>query len=203
MPEAAKLQGETRTQVSQLISSFNELITTQNDWKAAYQKVENNLNTLLAPADWRGSSDAGAHGRPADEHDGNAEQSACGGCRNVRYSNAGLDPAIRTKLEEFRTHLKEFEKSAGGVAGEHGAFGLDSAVGFDASSGEYRVDHESVGTGRRPRLSRIRGCGGSSERSTPASPSATRHHQPLHRAARPDRYAGRDRDLRIDDARGH
>src|SRR6185295_13820121 len=39
LPEAAKLQGETRTQVSQLISSFNELITTQNDWKAAYQKV--------------------------------------------------------------------------------------------------------------------------------------------------------------------
>ena len=29
MPEAAKLQGDTRTQVSQLIANFNELITTQ------------------------------------------------------------------------------------------------------------------------------------------------------------------------------
>src|SRR5262249_49569292 len=32
MPEAAKLQGDSRTQVSQLISNFNELITTKTDW---------------------------------------------------------------------------------------------------------------------------------------------------------------------------
>ena len=38
MPEAAKLQGDARTQVSELISNFNELITTQADWRAAYAR---------------------------------------------------------------------------------------------------------------------------------------------------------------------
>src|SRR5215813_8270423 len=32
MPEAGKLQGEARTKVSELISNFNALITTQSDW---------------------------------------------------------------------------------------------------------------------------------------------------------------------------
>src|SRR5262249_61446825 len=43
MPEAAKLQGEARTQISQLISNFNALITTQSEWRAAYAKVDANL----------------------------------------------------------------------------------------------------------------------------------------------------------------
>src|SRR4029079_2371318 len=50
MPEAGKLQGDARTQVSQLISNFNELITTQADWRAAYAKVDANLTALLGPA---------------------------------------------------------------------------------------------------------------------------------------------------------
>ena len=116
MPEASKLQGETRTQVSQLISSFNALITTQDDWKAAYEKVENNLNVLLAPAT---GAAAAAPAPTADQPTSttgtpsNPPAAAAG----TSGSNAGLDPAIRTKLEEFRTHLKEFEKAAGGVAG--------------------------------------------------------------------------------------
>ena len=49
MPEAAKLQGDSRTQVSQLISSFNELITTQANWRDAYPKVDASLTSLIGP----------------------------------------------------------------------------------------------------------------------------------------------------------
>jgi hypothetical protein len=33
MPQAAQLQGEARTQVSQLITNFNALITAQSNWR--------------------------------------------------------------------------------------------------------------------------------------------------------------------------
>ena len=49
MPEAARLQGDARTQVSEVISSFNELITTQADWRSAYAKVDADLTALLGP----------------------------------------------------------------------------------------------------------------------------------------------------------
>jgi hypothetical protein len=39
MPEASQLTGEARTQVSELISNFNNLITTTTDWSSAYAKV--------------------------------------------------------------------------------------------------------------------------------------------------------------------
>lgn len=90
MPEAAKLQGDARTQVSQLISNFNALITTQSEWRAAYAKVDENVTALLGP-------DA-----PADQPVGTS-------------GNANLDPAIRAKLTEFRTHLKAFASAAGGA----------------------------------------------------------------------------------------
>lgn len=102
LPEAAKLEGDARTQVSQLISNFNELISTQTDWRAAYTKVDASLTTLLGPA----SPDQA----PA----------ASGVSGAVGTSGTGavqLDPAIRGKLAEFRTHLKEFERAAGGGAG--------------------------------------------------------------------------------------
>ena len=98
LPEAAKLDGDARTQVSQLISNFNELITTQADWRAAYAKVDGNLTTLLGPAS------------------ANQPPAATGVTGAVGTSGSGvqLDPAIRGKLTEFRTHLKEFERAAGG-----------------------------------------------------------------------------------------
>jgi hypothetical protein len=102
LPEAAKLEGEARTQVSQLISNFNELITTQADWRAAYAKVDSNLTTLLGPA----SPDQTP---PATGVSGAVGTSGTGGVQ--------LDPAIRGKLAEFRTHLKEFERAAGGASG--------------------------------------------------------------------------------------
>ena len=102
LPEAAKLQGETRTLVSQLISNFNELITTQADWKAAYQKVENSLNTLL------GAEASEAAAAPAAQPTGTAWTPSAAGAAaaGTTGSSAGLDPAIRAKLVEFSTHLK-------------------------------------------------------------------------------------------------
>ena len=100
MPEAAKLQGDARTQVSSLISNFNELITTQADWRAVYAKVDANLATLLGPD----SPDAAP---PASGVSGAVGTSGA--------SAAPLDPAVRAKLVEFRAHLKEFERSAGGT----------------------------------------------------------------------------------------
>src|SRR5207248_10012131 len=49
MPEAARLQGDARAQVSQLISNFNALISAQSDWRSAYNKVDGNLTSLLGP----------------------------------------------------------------------------------------------------------------------------------------------------------
>ena len=93
LPEAAKLQGESRNQVSQLISNFNALITTQSDWHAAYGKVNENLTALLG---------ADAPDQPVG---------TSGSATTVE-----IDPAVRAKLVEFRTHLKAFEKAAGGGA---------------------------------------------------------------------------------------
>ena len=47
LPAAAQLTGDARTQVSQLISNFNELITTNADWRAAYTKLQGNLTALV------------------------------------------------------------------------------------------------------------------------------------------------------------
>jgi hypothetical protein len=98
LPAASQLQGDARNQVSQLINNFNELITTQNDWKASFAKVEANLASLLTPAAEapRASGTAGAVGTS-----GTAAQ---------------VDPAIRAKLMEFRQHLDKFEEAASATA---------------------------------------------------------------------------------------
>jgi hypothetical protein len=110
MPEAAKLQGDARTQVSQVIANFNELITTQNDWRAAYGKVDANLTTLLGPEtpDVAVSGVTGAVGTTGTAGAPPAAAPGPGG--------TPLDPPVRAKLVEFRKHLKEFEKAAGGPA---------------------------------------------------------------------------------------
>jgi hypothetical protein len=110
LPEAAKLQGEARTQVSQVISNFNELITTQSDWRSVYAKVDANLNALLGPdtADVATSGVAGAVGT--------AGTSGAPPAATPAPTGTQIEPAVRTKLVEFRKHLKEFEKAAGGPA---------------------------------------------------------------------------------------
>jgi hypothetical protein len=99
LPEAARLQGDARTQVSSLISNFNELITTQANWRASYSKLDANLTALLGP-------DAPDAAPPAAGVTGAVGTSGTA-------APVQLDPAVRAKLAEFRTHLKAFETAAG------------------------------------------------------------------------------------------
>ena len=119
MPEAAKLQGDNRTQVSQLISNFNELITTQANWRDAYGKVDANLSSLLGPEDSEPAAAAPV---------GTSGTTGTAGATGTTGATATLDPAIRTKLAEFRSHLKLFEKAAGGGPAESGAMAPSAAT---------------------------------------------------------------------------
>jgi len=108
LPAAAQLAGEGRTQVTQLIANFNELITTQAQWRASYDKVAANLTTLLGPASTDAEATAAA---PAPTAATPPAPGAVGTSGTVE-----LDPAIRAKLVELRRHLAEFEKAMGGPA---------------------------------------------------------------------------------------
>jgi hypothetical protein len=105
LPAAAQLTGDARTQVSQLISNFNELITTNTDWRAAYTKLQGNLTALVGE-------------QRADESPATPAAGAAGAVGTS--GTVTLDPAIRAKLIEFRSHLLEFEKAAGGGDKESG-----------------------------------------------------------------------------------
>jgi hypothetical protein len=116
MPEAAKLQGDARTKVSELISNFNALITTQADWRASYGKVNDSVTALLGPDTTEPSGTAATTGTGTAGTTGTTGTTAAGSEANAApAAGVQLDPAIRAKLVEFRTHLKEFEKSAGGA----------------------------------------------------------------------------------------
>jgi hypothetical protein len=112
LPAAAQLSGEARAQVTQVIANFNELITTTHDWPVSYAKVEANLNALLGPE----STDAEPAGGVATGTTGTTGATAPGvaGTSGVTPA-AALDPTIRAKLIELRTHLKAYGKAAGGV----------------------------------------------------------------------------------------
>ena len=105
LPAAQQLSGETRTQVSQLISSFNELITTTAEWKASYAKVDANLTSLIGAQTADETPAAAAAATPATGAAGAVGTSG----------TTTLDPALKAKLVEFRAHLREFEKAAGGA----------------------------------------------------------------------------------------
>ncbi len=94
LPAASQLTGEARTQVQQLISNFNELITTNVNWRASYAKVEGTLGMLLAP-------------EPPPAASGTA------GAVGTSGTTPAIDPAVRAKLVQFREHLKQFEAIAG------------------------------------------------------------------------------------------
>ena len=96
LPEAGKLTGDVRTQVTQLITNFNELITTQSNWPAAYAKVSANLTALLGP-------DTGA-----------APASGTEGAVGTSGGGMALDPPVRDKLAEMRKSLAAFERASGG-----------------------------------------------------------------------------------------
>lgn len=105
LPEAARIEGDARTQVTQIISSFNELITTQSDWRSAYAKVDAALTAVLGP-------DAPEPAAPATP----PAAGVAGAIGTSGAAAATLDPAVRAKLVEFRGHLREFERAAGGSA---------------------------------------------------------------------------------------
>jgi len=98
LPAASQLTGDARTQVSELIANFNELISAQSDWKASYDKVAANLTSLIGPENAEPVPPAPATGTPG----------AVGTAGVV-----DLDPAIREKLVELRRELSQFEKAAG------------------------------------------------------------------------------------------
>lgn len=95
LPAAAQLTGETRAQMQQLITNFNELISTGADWRVPYAKVESGLTALLGPV---------------------APPSSTAGAVGTSGATQPMDPAIRDMLVEFRNDLKEFERVASGKA---------------------------------------------------------------------------------------
>jgi len=99
LPAAAQVQGDARTQLSQLITNFNELITTNENWRSSYDKVNANVVALLGP-ETPEPSQPPATGVP-------------GAVGTTGTAAATLDPAVRAKLVEFRNHLTQFEKAAG------------------------------------------------------------------------------------------
>lgn len=107
LPAAAQLSGDARTQVSQLISNFNELITAQSEWKASFDKVEANLTALIGP------EDPTVSGTATGTVTGTAGTGAVGTSGTAATS---IDPTLRTKLVELRAKLNEFERAVSGGA---------------------------------------------------------------------------------------
>jgi hypothetical protein len=123
LPAAAQLQGETRTQVQQLIASFNELITATTDWRSSYDKVDTSLTALIGPdtaaapaaADAASTTTTPAPTTATPTPTTGATTGSTGAVGTSGSATAQLDPAIRAKLVELRSHLKQFEKASGGA----------------------------------------------------------------------------------------
>jgi hypothetical protein len=106
LPAAGQLAGDSRAQVSQLITNFNELITAQSDWRSAYGKVTANLTALIGPD--TGEAEPTAAVAPT------AGNTPPAGAVGTSGSALNLDPSIKAKLVELRSKLNAFEKAAGG-----------------------------------------------------------------------------------------
>jgi len=114
LPAATQLSGEARTQVAQLISNFNELITTQSNWRASYAKVNANVTALIGADNSHAEATGGAPATaPGAATPGSA--STAGAVGTSGATTVELDPAIRAKLVEFRHNLVEFQKASGGA----------------------------------------------------------------------------------------
>jgi hypothetical protein len=110
LPAAAQLAGEPRTQVTQLISNFNELITTQSNWRTSYDKVAANLTALIGPDTGSADTTAAAPAPAAP-----APTATPGAVGTAGATTSEIDPAIRAKLVELRRNLVEFQKASGGT----------------------------------------------------------------------------------------
>ena len=114
LPAAHQLSGEMRTQLTQLIANFNELITTNTEWKASYAKVDANLTALMGAQTADESTTAPAAATAGATGTAGATTSAAGAVGTSGTTTTTLDPGVKAKLTEFRAHLKEFEKPANG-----------------------------------------------------------------------------------------
>ena len=114
LPAAQQLSGELRTQLTQLIANFNELITTNTEWKASYAKVDANLTALMGAQTADESTTAPAAATAGATGTAGATTSAAGAVGTSGTTTTTLDPGVKAKLTEFRAHLKEFEKAANG-----------------------------------------------------------------------------------------
>lgn len=121
LPAAAQMSGDARTQVSQLIANFNELITTKSEWRASYTKVAANLDALLGPD----NTDAEATGGVSA---GTTGTTGAVGTSGTTAATANLDPAIRAKLVELRQKLSQFEKASGTGTPATEAMGHEEAM---------------------------------------------------------------------------
>ena len=122
LPAASQLSGEARTQVQQLITNFNELITNTTDWRASYTKVAATLTTLLGPdtADAQAAAATPTANATPTATPGAAGTTGTAAATGAAAGTAGaasvqLDPAIRAKLVEMRASLNEFQKASGGI----------------------------------------------------------------------------------------
>ena len=114
LPAAQQLWGEMRTQLTQLIANFNELITTNTEWEASYAKVDANLTALMGAQTADESTTAPAAATAGATGTAGATTSAAGAVGTSGTTTTTLDPGVKAKLTEFRAHLKEFEKAANG-----------------------------------------------------------------------------------------
>lgn len=114
LPAAQQLSGEMRTQLTQLIANFNELITTNTEWKASYAKVDANLTALMGAQTADESTTAPAAATAGATGTAGATTSATGAVGTSGTTTTTLDPGVKAKLTEFRARLKEFEKAANG-----------------------------------------------------------------------------------------
>jgi hypothetical protein len=101
LPAAAQIQGQARTELNNLISNFNALITSNGpEWRQAYDRVQSTLSTLVGGAPPAQPGQAGE-----------ASQSAVG--TSGAAPAAALDPSIVAKLNDMRLHVNEFGQTVG------------------------------------------------------------------------------------------
>jgi len=161
LPQAQQLEGEARTQVSQLISQFNQLITTQADWRSPYDQVDATLTTLL--------SSSTSSGAPTSTTTG-----AVGTSGSASASGAStLDPAIRGKLEEFRTHLQAFYTSAGGDAAGSASSTASAEAESHIAAIERILDLAGAGSSASGSTGSTTGTPGGTNTSTTSGSSVT------------------------------
>lgn len=154
MPEAAQLQGQARTEVSQAINSFNTLLTAEANWYDQYKMVMQNLYNVLGPAN--AESAAGTSGTAGTA--GSTSGSTTAGS-TASGTGEQVPQALHDKLVEFRQKLMAFGREAGapdvtggvtgpGTAGTSGATPQagSSATGTSGTSGAGTPATGTAGT---------------------------------------------------------